>query len=278
MKAGKRIIGLHLRIQKVLPDVMQTAQKLGLVAFQSFVSINSSGKRLFVTKQHIQEFSNTIQKFDAVFFHGSYKINPSSCIISHHYILEREVKLVVKLGVPFLILHPGSAVGCSNEVGAIDALARTLNTMQKKYSSITFILENGAHGNPSIGCNIEDFAKILPKLDYPDRIKFCIDTAHAFCYGYDIRDEKIREAFIQLLEDTIGIQRIALLHINDTQEQLGSKHDQHEVLGKGVLGVDVLRAFALYPKLVHIPIILELPELSIQEYKDVITTVRAWHV
>ncbi len=278
MKVGQRTIGLHLRIQNVLPDVAQLAQKLGITIFQSFVSIKGSGKRLIVDDQQIKQFIALKDNFDHIFFHASYKINPSSCTISHHYFLEREVKLVERLGSPFLILHPGFAVGCEQRLDGIDALARTLNVMQKKYSSITFILENVAHGNLCVGCDIQDFGILLSKIEYPERVKFCIDTVHAFCYGYDIRNKKDREQFIVLLQDTISIENIMVLHINDTLESLASKQDQHAVLGKGNIGQDVLRAFAMHTKLAHIPIILELPELSIKEYKDILMVVKAWHL
>lgn len=274
----ERSIGIHIRIQETLSEVMFVAQQLNLEIFQSFISIKNSGKRLFVDKGHVQKFVSEKHNFDEIFFHGSYKINPSSCVISYHYVLEHEIQLTIELGIPNLILHPGSASNCKNADEAIDALARTLNSMQKKYPSITFILENGAHGNVSIGCDIQDFSKLLVKLNYPERIQFCIDTAHAFCYGYDIKEEKKREDFIQLLEAEIGIQRIRLLHINDTKEQLGSNRDEHAILGEGTIGLQALQAFVLHPKLIHIPIILELPALSLKKYRDILEIVRAWHL
>src|SRR5437667_347320 len=80
---------------------------------------------------------------------------------------------------------------------------------------ITIVLENTCHGKLAVGSDILDFKVLLEKINKPERIGFCIDTAHAYSFGYDIADDQMQDDFIRLLESTIGIERIKLIHLND---------------------------------------------------------------
>ena len=158
----------------------------------------------------------------------------------------------------------------------IDALAIALNHLFKQERDIILVLENSCHGNLAVGSDIIDFKLLLEKIDKPERINFCIDTAHAYSFGYNIADSAEQEKFIQLLDTTIGIDRIKLIHLNDTLEQLGSRIDRHAIIGEGVIGKDALYHFAMHPQLCHIPLLLELPELTIEEELVVLNKVREW--
>jgi deoxyribonuclease-4 len=87
-------------------------------------------------------------------------------------------------------------------------------------------------------------------------IHFCLDTAHAFAYGYNLEES---EAFVELLDQTMGTQNIKLIHLNDSSQICGSKIDQHEIPGNGLIGKDTLLQLSRHKKLRHIPIIAEPP-------------------
>src|SRR5205814_3541741 len=130
-----------------------------------------------------------------------------------------------------------------------------------------FLLENTCHGNLAVGSDITDFKQVLEKIDKPERIGFCIDTAHAYSFGYKITDQQSQLDFIRLLDATLGLERIKLIHLNDSAESFSSRIDRHAVFGKGKIGFETLVQFAQQPLLQHIPIILEMPELALEEEK-----------
>jgi apurinic endonuclease APN1 len=175
-----------------------------------------------------------------------------------------------------MIVHPGSAKGADDRLQGVDALARALNIVIRKKYGIKLVLENTAHGNFAIGSDITDFKLLLEKLDKPDEIAFCIDTAHAYSYGYDIVDATARDEFIRLLDATIGLSRIHMIHLNDTYEKLGSKLDRHQIIGQGSLGDDTLKAFIYDARLRTLPIIMELPALEEKQEQEILDRVRRW--
>lgn len=116
----------------------------------------------------------------------------------------------------------------------------------------------------------------LKKIDQPERISFCIDTAHAHSYGYSIIDAHDQNMFITLLENSIGLQQIALLHLNDSYEKCGSRIDRHALIGQGTIGEQALHRFALHDKLKDIPFVLELPEISLEQERSLIEKLYHW--
>jgi deoxyribonuclease-4 len=174
------------------------------------------------------------------------------------------------------LLHPGTAKEVTEKSQGIDILASALNDVLKNESDIMIVLENTAHAKLAIGSDITDFRVILEKIDMPERIGFCIDTAHAHSYGYSIIDDQQQDAFITFLDDVIGISRIKLLHINDTNEQRGSLIDRHCMFGEGKIGERALARFAMHPLFKLIPFILELPEMALEKEKEVLDNIRYW--
>ena len=109
---------------------------------------------------------------------------------------------------------------------------------------------------------MNELAVILSAVKYPELVKICLDTAHAYVYGYNLADEQEQENFCELVQKTVGFASIALLHLNDTVQPLGSFLDKHAVIGQGHIGQEALVRFATRPDLAQVPIILELPALS----------------
>jgi deoxyribonuclease-4 len=273
-----RLIGLHLRLTSNLTALIEKAIRLELPFFQCFL-VHQHTKRLGrFDDEDVRTFLALRKNFKDIYLHGSYWINLSSVRITHHRSLIRELKLAHQLDFTHIVLHGGSAKGGKNKREGIEALARSLNNILKSERTVTFVLENSAHGRLNIGGDLQDYKLLLERLDYPDSISFCIDTAHAHSYGYSLNTEQDQEKFIETLESTIGIERIVLLHLNDTLQKCSSKMDKHEVLGEGMIGDEWLRKFVMHPKLAHIPIIMELPEMSeTQEFK-ILEKVRSWHL
>jgi apurinic endonuclease (APN1) len=268
-----REIGLHLRCNQSLIDVVEKAVRLELNLFQCFLR-QQSGTIVTANSQEIATFIACSKNYSNLFVHGSYSINLADETFTHHPALKQELYWAQRLGFTHMVLHSGASTSYSN---GVDSVTRILNTIMKATSDIQFVLENVAFAAPSIGGSLEDLQLIRDKLDEPDRLGFCIDTAHAYAFGYDIANKQERDTYIESLGNTVGFDSIKLIHINDTQSGLGSRHDMHCRIGTGAIGAEELKEFALDKHLEHIPLILELPAVEESEEKEDLMLVRSWH-
>ena len=270
-------VGLHLRLGKRLIDLVHKACRFNLSFFQCFLVLQETGRLLQLKDAEIKSFVQLRrQYFNQLYLHGSYWINLSSITYNGYRALERELTIAKKLEFTHMILHPGFAKGAEKKSEGIRALARALNRLLKREQDITIVLENTTHGNLSIGSDILDFKQVLQQLNQPEKIAFCIDTSHAYSFGYDMVPDQEQDLFINFLESTIGIDRIILIHLNDSKKKLGSRVDQHAAIGEGYIGKKPLKRFMLHPKLRHIPVLLELPILAENQEHALLKEVRTW--
>ena len=261
-----RRIGLHLRLETTLVDLIQRALRLNVDFFQCFLTLKTAGRILPLNSNDIKEFIDLRRKyFKELYLHVSYWVNPSTIEYNPHRLLKRELVFAKKLEFTHVIFHPGSAKGTRDIQVGIDALANMLNKLIKREASLTFVLENVAQKFPSIGGDLNHFKLLLEHLDEPDKVQFCIDTAHAFSYGYDFSSEEKCNAFIDLIDEKIGLNKICLIHLNDNIQVRGSHIDRHTKLGGGCIGLENLKRFAMHPKLKHVNILSEPPVISERE-------------
>lgn len=273
----KNRVGVHIRIRSSLHKLLQRAAVLDLPFFQCFFVPQATGKLIQVTDDEIHEFLKFRRaRFDDLYCHASYWVNLSSLGNNGYPQLRREIIFAKQLEFTHFVLHAGTAKGAIHRSEGIDALACALNDLFKRERDITVLLENTCHSKLAVGSDILDFKQLLEKLDRPERIGFCIDTAHAYSFGYDVSNVEGQESFISLLDATIGIERIKLIHLNDTVEQLGSFIDRHGIVGQGNIGEEALKRFAMHSSLQHIPLLMELPELSVQQELLILEKVRSW--
>jgi deoxyribonuclease-4 len=178
-----------------------------------------------------------------VYFHASYLINladKGEIGRKSGQSLIAQLNLAPRLGVKGSVVHLGS--GLLDEV-----LFNNLNEVLKKTPPETlFIIENS--GTRKIGRTMEEIKKILDRLDNP-RVRVCLDTCHLFAAG--IRFEE--------MEKLPFLDRVELIHLNDSRDPFGSGRDRHENIGQGQIGLENFRMIVNHPKLKHLPFILEVP-------------------
>lgn len=187
-----------------------------------------------------------------------------------------------KIGGYGVVLHTGKYTTNSKEESII-MIAKNikkaiydLEFKLKDYTKLPYIIiENTSGQGTEIGTTIEELSEIYKLLDKNPRIKFCIDTAHAFASGYDIRTEAGFNKYIKKFDKLIGIENIGLFHFNDSKKDLGSRVDRHDSIGMGLIGEDGLKRIAEYAKNKTIPIILETPDKEISHLED-IKKVKNW--
>lgn len=270
-------IGTHIRMRSSLEELLQRADFLDLPFFQCFFVPQESGRLIKPTMGEINRFLKIRRaRYNDLFCHVSYWVNLSSLGNNGFAQLRREILFAKRLEFTHLVLHAGTAKGALNRLQGIDALAAALNELFDREEDIILLLENSCHANLAVGSDINDFRLLLEKINKPERLNFCIDTAHAYSFGYNIIDSAEQEKFIQFLDEAIGIERIKLIHLNDTVEKLGSRIDRHSIIGQGSIGKDALHRFAMHDQLKHILLLLELPELLIEAELDILNSVREW--
>lgn len=271
-----RNIGLHLRLKGSLFELLNTAAALQVPIFQCFL-ISPSGFLAALSEQEIVQAHAAMQRFEQRYLHASYWSNLASVWHTKHRMLLKELELANRLDFTHIVIHPGSAKGARSQREGIDAVARVINEILVNESTVKIVLENVAHGNMSVGGNIQDFRILLDKIHRPEKVSFCIDTAHAYSYGYNLADVHGREEFISLLHETITVQKIELIHLNDIYDGLGSKRDRHAVPGNGKIGEEALKGFVLDTRLRGIPLLLEPPELDFVQLRALIQNIIQWH-
>ena len=172
--------------------------------------------------------------------------------------LSQEIKRVELLGVNKLVLHPGSHVGLGVEKGLqniIDALNKVLTVDM----NITVCLETMAGKGTELGRTFEEIKTIIDGIKYQDKIGVCLDTCHINDAGYDLNNfDKVLDDFNKI----IGLDKLKVLHINDSKNILGSHKDRHENIGYGTIGFDNLMNVIYHDKLKGLPKILETPYIE----------------
>lgn len=272
----KREIGVHFRLTDTLQDLAEQARRLDITIFQCFLIRQSTERYIAPSKKEIDDFLALRQHFSNLYLHGSYWINIAHGTQGSVRTLVRELALAERLDFSYFILHPGTTKGHEDRLSGIDTIATIFNQLLKTDRKIQLVLENTAYAGMSVGSALHDFSLLRLKLEQPEKVKFCIDTAHAHAFGYDVVTPEGQEEFVTLLDMTVGIDNIVLLHVNDTKERRGSFIDRHDVLGTGLIGKQALKRLVNHPRLMHIPLLLELPVMPEAELKQIIDEVKMW--
>ena len=200
---------------------------------------------------------------DNVIIHAPYIINLANDKNEQFNIefLEKEIKRVEELGIKKLVLHPGSHVGLGVDKG-IDNIAYALNKVLKEDTKVDVCLETMAGKGTEIGRSFEELKQIIDKVKYNDKIKVCLDTCHVNDAGYDLNNFN---EILQEFDKIIGLEKLAVVHINDSKNIIGSHKDRHENIGYGKIGFDNLLDIIYNDKIKNVPKILETPYVGIDD-------------
>lgn len=186
------------------------------------------------------------RKLRAIFGHAGYLINlgapPSPNRDKSVESLVQEITFAGSLGLPFLILHPGAHLGAGREEGLRRIIAGLNEVLRAtKKSTVRLALENTAGQGSCLGSQLEDLAAIYDAVQNPERLAVCLDTAHLFAAGYDIRQPKEWDKTHRQFHSLIGRQQIVAFHLNDSKTELNSRVDRHEHIGRGKIGLEAFR-------------------------------------
>ena len=254
---GSLRIGIHASIAGSYLNALESARKLGCNAVQIF----SSSPRMW------QGGPARIPEVDAATFrarraelglgplviHANYLINLAAqqpmlrtrSIQTFHDELVRSMAL----GADFLVIHPGSR-GEARPERSVVTVIESVKQGSKRVSlgNLRILIENTAGMGVAVGARLEELAEILAGLKGVPAAA-CLDTAHLFAAGYDIKSETGLTSTIDLIDSTIGLDRVPVFHANDSKIPLGGRVDRHENIGQGKIGADAFRRILTHPRL-----------------------------
>lgn len=266
-KDGSIRIGIHTSIAGDLAGALDIAHGLGANALQIFsASPRSWGKAAMrIAEADATRFRARRKELGLgpLVIHDNYLINLAAMnpVLRTRSIqmFHQEIVAAVALGADYLVAHPG----CGKELGvgaAIAAIAQGLKQAARglKFGQLQILLENTAGQGSSIGSRFEELRAILDLCpDLPMGV--CIDTAHTFEAGWNLRTPEGLDSAIRAIDQSIGLARVPVIHTNDSKTPLGSRVDRHENIGKGKIGLKTFGRILNHPLLAGKAFILETP-------------------
>ena len=261
------IIGSHVSMKA--PDYLVGSIKEAISynanCLMIYTGSPQSTNRVNINDLKIKEFQEIARNnnipLDNVIVHAQYIINlANNDPIKHNFAIDfltTEVKRCMQIGVKYLVLHPGSATNCGIEEG-IRNIADGINQIFKKVgkTNIVICLETMSGKGNEIGRNFDQLKNIIDLVNFQNNIGVCLDTCHINDSGYDISNFN---AVIKEFDQKIGLDKLKVIHLNDSKNIKGASKDRHENLGYGTIGFDNLLKVAFHPQLVNVPKILETP-------------------
>jgi deoxyribonuclease-4 len=280
----RRKIGFHAPISGGLQNALIKSHELQCNTVQIFSRNPRGWAAKPLTSEEVGRFREARKrtKISPVVIHCNYLVNLATAdeAIRTKSIaaFREEVERGVELEADFLVVHPGSAKGACEE-DAIRTCGQSLKAACEglDLGKLRILLENTAGQGECIGHRFEHLAEIM--RDCKDlNLGVCLDTAHAFTAGYDIRDEDGLKATFQALEKHVGFKNVRAVHFNDSRADYNSRVDRHWHIGLGKIGEDALKRVAQYSKLSHAAFILETPQdepgadsLNIEKLRSFVT-------
>jgi deoxyribonuclease-4 len=179
------------------------------------------------------------------------------------------------LGIPYLVTHLGSHLGMAQKKG-VEMVGNALETaISSAENDVVLLLENSAGTKNSMGSSFENIAAIIEYSNLESRhLGVCLDTCHLHASGYELRTSSGLETTLDRFRSCIDLERLLLIHLNDSRGVKGSGLDRHEHIGLGEIGIQGFRAILGHPVLQSLPMILETPVNSYRDDRGNIAVIR----
>ena len=259
-------LGFHVSIAGGLDKCIRRALIRRCTTLQMFSGAPVQWARTGFTDGQAAAFAEGLAQRDISphFLHAKYLLNVSS---PDEDLREKsvsdlceEVAIAQKLRAAGVIMHLGS-VGADGAIA--DGIARVARAVDAACEAVpegpAVILENSAGQGNIVGADFGELAAIIEATECPERVRCCVDTAHAFGAGLPIHTEEGLEAALALIDATFGMDRLALLHVNDSKVPFDSGRDRHWHIGRGEIGREAMARIVNHPRLLNLPFIMETP-------------------
>ena len=261
------IIGSHVSFKsgKQLVGSVVEALSYGSKTFMFYTGAPQNTSRSTIDENLTQEAFELMKENGIepgnIIVHAPYIINLANDGSSYDFaikFLKEEIKRVDKLGMKYLVLHPGSHVGLGIDKG-LDNIINGLNFVLSEDNDVIVCLETMAGKGSELGTSFEQIKKIIDGVKLNNKLMVCLDTCHINDAGYDLNNfDEVLDKF----DNVIGLDKLACIHVNDSKNEKGSHKDRHENIGLGSIGFDNLIKVIYNERLDGIPKILETPYIG----------------
>jgi deoxyribonuclease-4 len=266
-----QLLGAHMSTAGGVHKALQRAVPLGCTTIQIFSKNNMQWFAKPLGKDEVARFDllRKQTRIGPVFSHAGYLINLGA---TNPGVYEKSLRALVDelqraeaLGLPFVVLHPGSHMGRGEEAGLkqiASALDQVFAERRERAcpAPVRIALEITAGQGNCLGNRFAHLARIYDLVAHPDRLAVCLDTCHLFAAGYDIRTQRGYARTMSELDRVIGTKQVVAIHVNDSKTPLGSRVDRHTHIGKGQLGLAAFRFVMNDPRFKRVPKVLETPK------------------
>jgi deoxyribonuclease IV len=266
-------IGSHVSMsgKKMLLASSEEAVSYGANTFMIYTGAPQNTRRKKIEDLNIEAGLRHMKEhqIDDIVVHAPYIINignttnPATFELGVNF-LRSEIERTEALGAKQIVLHPGAHVGAGADKG-IDRIIEGLNEVLTKDHTAQIALETMAGKGSECGRSFEELARIIDGVELNDRLSICFDTCHTHDAGYNIVEDF--DGVLEEFDKTIGIERLKVLHINDSKNPTGARKDRHENIGFGHIGFKALNYIVHHPQLENVPKILETPYVG-EDKKD----------
>jgi deoxyribonuclease-4 len=267
-------LGAHKSIAGGLPRAVDRAEASGCEALQIFTKSAGQWRARELPAAEIARFRERVEEtgIGPVVAHNSYLINVATAAPALRAqsiaALGEELDRAESLGLDGLVMHPGSyTTGTEKDGLRLIGEALSLLLAARPRGRTKVLLEHTAGQGTNLGHRFEHLAAILEHLDGSPRVGICLDTCHLLTAGYDVCTEHGYDDTFREFDRTVGLDRIAVFHLNDSKKPCGSRVDRHEHIGKGCLGLEPFRRLLNDPRFSTLPMLLETPKLETPESK-----------
>ncbi len=267
MGQKKLLLGFHVSISGSIDLAVDRALKADCTAFQMFTRNPRGWKFKPLAGEEVANFVEKRKRagFERVVVHMPYLPNLASPLKlvakKSRESLADEAGRCGELGVDYMVSHIGSHMGKGSMVGVrmvAEACNQALDANPK--GNTVLLLENMAGQKNCVGARFEELRMILDGVGRKDRIGVCFDSCHAFAAGFDLSTKTGVEDTLRLFDEVVGLERLKVVHLNDSKARLGSNLDRHEHIGMGFIGEKGFRAFLGHEEIRRLPLLMETPQ------------------
>jgi len=267
-KESMKYVGAHVSAAGGVDKAPLNAAEIGARAFALFTRNQRQWAAKPLAKAEIEAFrANCREKGytpKQILAHDGYLINlghpEKEGLAKSRAAFVAEMRRCEALGIALLNFHPGSHLRISSEDDCLDRIAESIDIALTETKRVIAVIENTAGQGSNLGFRFEQIARIVSRVSDKNRVGVCLDTAHAFAAGYDLRTPGAFASTLEAFDRLIGLRYLRGVHLNDSKADLGSRVDRHAPIGKGKIGLEAFRFLMNDVRFEGIPLILETPD------------------